>query len=187
MARIDQRAALDVLAKPRLLEIAAAFDLDGAASLGKPELVEAIAGSQRAPFPHILELLKRNELKAICQAAGIDDSGREKARIAGRILGRSQMGATETVTKAALVEDVAAATGLLKQDAEVMVNVALEAMVQSLRAGSSIEIRGFGSFRLRELAARIGRNPRTGARVEVAAKRVCYFKPGRKLKELLNP
>ncbi len=72
------------------------------------------------------------------------------------------------------------------REAEVIVNAVLEAMVESLRSGSSIEIRGFGSFRLRDRAARIGRNPRTGAKTRVPAKRVCYFKPGKALVEAVN-
>ena len=68
------------------------------------QLVDAIAASTRAPFPRILELLKRDELKAICRAAGIDDSGREKATIADRILGRDPEGGTDTLTKAELEE-----------------------------------------------------------------------------------
>ena len=123
-----------------------------------------------------------DELNEICRAAGIDDSGHEKAAIADRILGRDSAGGVETLTKADLIETIAAVTELLKQDAEVMANAVLEAMVESLQAGETIEIRGFGSFRIRDRAARVGRNPKTGASVEVPAKRVCYFKPGKMLR-----
>ena len=186
MPQVRQRDALDVLTKPRLLEIAAALGLGVPGRWPKSEIVDAIASSARAPFPRILVLLKRDELKAICRAAGIDDSGREKATIADRILGRRREGGTDTLTKAELMETVAAVTGVLKQDAEVIVNAVLEAMVESLRSGSQIEIRGFGSFRLRERAARVGRNPKTMARVNIPPKRVCYFKPSKLLLELLN-
>ena len=91
-----------------------------------------------------------------------------------------------TLTKADLVENVAAATNLLTQDAEKIVNTVLSAMTEALQAGSPIEIRGFGSFRHRQRPARIGRNPATGAPVKVPAKRVCYFKPGSVLLELVN-
>ena len=137
-------------------------------------------------MPRILAQLRRDELKAICQAFGIDDSGRTKASIADRILGLGPSGGAGTLTKAELIEAVAAAAGLLKKDADAIVNVVLDTMVQSLRAGSKIEIRGFGSFRLRDRQARIGRNPRTGAEVQVPAKRVCYFKPGKTLKKILS-
>jgi len=55
-----------------------------------------------------------------------------------------------------------------------------------LRTGDKIEIRGFGSFRTRERQARVGRNPKTGVRVEVPAKRIPYFKPSKELKDLVN-
>jgi integration host factor subunit beta len=55
-----------------------------------------------------------------------------------------------------------------------------------LRTGDKIEIRGFGSFRTRQRQSRVGRNPKTGARVEVPAKRIPYFKPSKELKELVN-
>ncbi len=186
MAKIEQRDALSVLTKPRLLAIADAVGLDLPAQLLKADIVDAVASSPRAPFPRILGLLKRDELKAICRAAGLDDSGRTKAKIAGRILGRPLEGATTNLTKAELVEDLAAAEGLPKRDAEIIVNAVLDAMVESLRSGSPVEIRGFGSFRLRDRAARIGRSPATGARVEVPPKRVCYFKPGKALVEAVN-
>ena len=186
MPRIDQRDALGVLTKPRLLEVGAALGLDLPGGLLKPELVEAIAASPRAPYPRILGQLRRDELKAICRAAGIDDSGREKAKIAERILGRQPAGGTGTLTKAELAEDVAAVTGLLKRDAAAIFDAMLETMAESLRAGSSIELRGFGSFRFRDRPARVGRNPKTGAEVKVPAKRVCYFKPGRVLIEIVN-
>ncbi len=169
------------LTKPRLTEIAGTLGLGLPGRLLKPDLVEAIAASPRVPFPRILELLMRDELKAICRAAGIDDSGREKALIADRILGRAD-GDTVTLTKAELAEAVAAEANVTKRDAEEIVNAALAAMTESLQAGASIEIRGSGSFGLRQRRARTGRNPKTGAAVEVPAKRVCYFKPGKTLR-----
>ncbi len=186
MPQIRQRDALGVLTKPRLLEIGGALGLGLPGRLLKLELVGAIAASPRAPFPRILELLRRDELKAICRAVGLDDSGREKAVIADRILGRRPDGSTPTLTKEDLTEAVAAASGLTKKDAEAIVNNALAAMVESLRAGSSIEIRGFGSFGIRQRGARIGRNPRTGVPVKVPAKRICYFRPGKTLKKLVR-
>ncbi|MEE8526856.1 MAG: HU family DNA-binding protein [Thermoanaerobaculia bacterium] len=186
MPQIGQRDALDVLTKLRLLELAAALGLGVPGRRPKSEIVDAIASSPRAPFPRILERLSRDELKAICRAAGIDDSGREKAVIADRILGRRPDGSMETLTRADLIEDVANASGVLRQDAEEVVTIVFASMVESLQAGETIELRGFGCFRLRDRAARMGRNPKTRARVRVPAKRVCYFKPGRGLLELLN-
>ncbi len=90
------------------------------------------------------------------------------------------------MTKAQLVEEVARTTQLTKKHAELIVNTVFESIVQSLREGEKIELRGFGSFRIRQRGARIGRNPKTGARVQVPPKRIPYFKPGKELKELLN-
>ena len=73
MPRIDQRDALDVLTKPRLLEIGDALGLGLPGRWTKTEIVDAIAASPRAPFPRILDRLRRDELKAICRAAGIYD------------------------------------------------------------------------------------------------------------------
>src|ERR1700675_3778788 len=72
------------------------------------------------------------------------------------------------------------------KDAEVIVDTIFENIVKSLRGGDKIEIRGFGSFRTRQRDARVGRNPKTGARVEVPAKKIPYFKPSKDLKALVN-
>ena len=90
------------------------------------------------------------------------------------------------MTKAELVEEVAGMTQLTKKHAEIIVNTVFESIVDSLREGAKIELRGFGSFRIRNRGARVGRNPKTGARVAVPAKRIPYFKPGKELRGLLN-
>lgn len=92
----------------------------------------------------------------------------------------------QAMTKAALIEEVASSAQLTKKSAEIIVNTVFRSIVASLHEGEKIELRGFGSFRIRERSARIGRNPKTGARVEVPAKRIPYFKPGKELRELLN-
>jgi integration host factor subunit beta len=90
------------------------------------------------------------------------------------------------MTKAELVDEVARNSDLRKKDAEVIVQTVLESIVDSLKSGEKVELRGFGSFRLRQRAARLGRNPKTGEDVHVPAKIVPYFKPGKDLKELIN-
>lgn len=90
------------------------------------------------------------------------------------------------MTKADLVEAVAINSDLSKRDAEVIVQTVLDSIVDSLKSGEKIELRGFGSFRLRERSSREGRNPKTGETVFVPAKRVPYFKPGKELRELIN-
>ncbi len=90
------------------------------------------------------------------------------------------------MTKAELVDEVSRDSDLNKKDAEVMVQTVLDSIVDSLNSGEKVELRGFGSFRLRERASRQGRNPKTGEKVFVPAKRVPYFKPGKELKTLIN-
>ena len=67
-----------------------------------------------------------------------------------------------------------------------MVEIVFESVIDTLNQGEKIELRGFGSFRVRERGARRGRNPKTGNPVNIPAKRVPYFKPGKELKELIN-
>ena len=90
------------------------------------------------------------------------------------------------MTKAELVEEVARVSDLTKKHSESIVNTVFDSIAQSLRAGEKIELRGFGSFRIRQRGPRIGRNPKTGDQVNVPPKRIPYFKPGKELKELLN-
>jgi integration host factor subunit beta len=90
------------------------------------------------------------------------------------------------MTKADLIEEVSAVSRLSKKSSEVVVNAFFDSIVASLQRQEKIELRGFGSFKLRQRRARIGRNPKTGERVEVPAKIVPYFKPGKDLRELVN-
>ena len=92
----------------------------------------------------------------------------------------------ETMTKADLVEEVIRATELPRKDSEVIVETVFESIIQALQAGDKIEIRGFGSFRTRERRGRTGRNPKTGAKVEVPAKKIPFFKPSKELKDFVN-
>ena len=90
------------------------------------------------------------------------------------------------MTKAELVEEVARASELNKRDAEVIVETVFDSIVGALHRGEKVELRGFGSFRTRERGPRRGRNPKTGEPVDVPAKRVPYFKPGKELKEFFT-
>lgn len=90
------------------------------------------------------------------------------------------------MTKADLIKDVAQAVEMSGKDAEVIVDTIFQNIVKSLQGGDKIEIRGFGSFRTRQRNARIGRNPKTGARVDVPAKKIPFFKPSKELKDLVN-
>ena len=90
------------------------------------------------------------------------------------------------MTKADLVEEVSKVTELTRKDSEVIVDTLFESVIKALRTGDKLEVRGFGSFRVRQRNARVGRNPKTGEKVEVPAKRVPYFKPSKELKDLIN-
>ncbi|MFB3922427.1 MAG: HU family DNA-binding protein [Terriglobia bacterium] len=90
------------------------------------------------------------------------------------------------MTKADLIENVSQAVELSRKDSEIIVETIFDSIVKSLRNGDKIEIRGFGSFRTRQRNSRVGRNPKTGARVEVPAKKIPFFKPSKELKDLVN-
>src|ERR1700685_2867229 len=91
-----------------------------------------------------------------------------------------------TVTKADLVEEVIRVTELPRKESETVVETIFESIIQALQTGDKIEIRGFGSFRTRERRGRTGRNPKTGAKVDVPAKKIPFFKPSKELKDFVN-
>ncbi len=90
------------------------------------------------------------------------------------------------MTKADLVEEVIRVADLSKKDAESVVNTVFSQIMEALRSDDKIELRGFGSFRVRRRRSRLGRNPKTGDRVDVPSKRIPYFKPGKELRDLIN-
>src|SRR6187551_3634296 len=90
------------------------------------------------------------------------------------------------MTKADLIDEVSKLAELTRKDSEVIVETIFDSIVRALRSGDKIEIRGFGSFRTRQRQPRVGRNPKTGTRVEVPSKRIPYFKPSKELKDLVN-
>lgn len=90
------------------------------------------------------------------------------------------------MTKADLVDEVVRVANLSKRHAEIVVNTLFQAIVEALQKDDKIELRGFGSFRVRRRRSRQGRNPKTGDRVEVPSKRIPYFKPGKELKDVIT-
>jgi integration host factor subunit beta len=90
------------------------------------------------------------------------------------------------ITKSALIEALALKTRLPIGSAEAIVNRIFDAMGEAMLRGEGVEIRGFGSFTIREYGAYEGRNPRTGQTVRVRKKRLPFFKVGRELKERVN-
>ena len=90
------------------------------------------------------------------------------------------------MTKSKLIESVAGKLDLPKGKAELIVNIIFDSMTDSLQRGERIEIRGFGSFEVRSYKGYEGRNPRTGAKVEVKPKQLPFFKVGKELKERVD-
>ncbi|MBB5055746.1 integration host factor subunit beta [Granulicella aggregans] len=90
------------------------------------------------------------------------------------------------MTKADLVDKVTALGDLTRRDGEIIVDTLFESVIGALKSGDKIEIRGFGSFRTRQRNSRIGRNPKTGEKVDVPAKKVPFFKPSKELRDLVN-
>ena len=91
------------------------------------------------------------------------------------------------MTKAELVEIIAARTGVSKKDTAQVVELIMDNIGRALIDGDRIELRGFGSFKVKTRGARQARNPRTGESVSVPAKRVPFFKASNELKARLNP
>ena len=91
-----------------------------------------------------------------------------------------------TMTKADLVDEVAKLSNLTKKETELIVNTVFDSITAALARAEKVELRGFGSFRVRRRNSRRGRNPKTGSTVSVPEKRVPFFKVGKRLKELVN-
>jgi integration host factor subunit beta len=96
------------------------------------------------------------------------------------------MAANKTVTKSDLIEQLSEQGRLPKGKAEFVINCIFDSMTKALQDGERIEIRGFGSFEVRDYKAYEGRNPRTGEPVHVASKRLPFFKVGKELRERVN-
>ncbi len=90
------------------------------------------------------------------------------------------------MNKTQLVEAVAAKANLKKKDAEAAVNAITEAITEALKAGDKVQLVGFGTFEVKERAAREGRNPQTGAKITIAASKHPAFSAGKALKDSVN-
>ena len=90
------------------------------------------------------------------------------------------------MNKTELIDAVVAGTELVKADATRAVDALFEAITTALKAGDSIAIPGFGNFTVKDRAARTGRNPQTGAAIQIPASKVVGFKPGKALKDAVN-
>jgi DNA-binding protein HU-beta len=90
------------------------------------------------------------------------------------------------VNKSDLIDHIAEAADISKASAARALDAALDAITGSLRQAEPVALVGFGTFSVRERAARSGRNPQTGAEIQIAEARIPVFKPGKGLKDALN-
>jgi integration host factor subunit beta len=90
------------------------------------------------------------------------------------------------MTKADLIGELAKVSHLTKKESETVVNTIFDQITEALAKGDKVELRGFGSFRIRRRRSRRGRNPKTGASINVPPKRVPFYKVGKELRELVN-
>jgi DNA-binding protein HU-beta len=90
------------------------------------------------------------------------------------------------MNKTQLIDVVATKTGLKKKDAEAAVNAVNEAIVEALKAGDKVQVIGFGTYEVKERAAREGRNPKTGETITIAASKAPVFSAGKALKDAVN-
>jgi integration host factor subunit beta len=90
------------------------------------------------------------------------------------------------MTKSDLIEKLSAEGTLPKKQAESIVDHVFNSMMEAMKAGDRIEIRGFGSFKVKQYKPYVGRNPKTGEKVEVKSKKLPFFKVGKELKELVD-
>lgn len=90
------------------------------------------------------------------------------------------------MTKADLVMEVAKQTSLTKKESETVIKTIFGSISEALSTGDKVELRGFGSFRVRDRKSRQGRNPKTGDTVKVPAKKVPFFKAGKELRALVD-
>lgn len=90
------------------------------------------------------------------------------------------------MNKTELIAAVAAKTGLSKKDADAAIGATVSAIADALKAGDKVALVGFGTFEVRQRAARMGKNPQTGAVIEIAASKVPAFKAGKALKDALK-
>jgi DNA-binding protein HU-beta len=90
------------------------------------------------------------------------------------------------MTKAELIANVASETGLTKREAEKAVVAVFDSITAALTEGDKIQLIGFGTFEVKERAARTGRNPKTGEEIKIAASKTPSFKAGKGLKDAVN-
>ena len=90
------------------------------------------------------------------------------------------------MNKSKLIDTIASEAGISKADAARALNATTDAIINAMSSGESVQLAGFGSFMVRDRTARIGRNPQTGATIQIKASKVAAFKAGKAFKEAVN-
>lgn len=90
------------------------------------------------------------------------------------------------MTKAELIAEVAAKAGLTKKDSDAAVSAVFDSITEALKKGDKLSVVGFGTFEVKNRAAREGRNPQTGATMKIAASKIPAFKAGKALKDAVK-
>lgn len=98
----------------------------------------------------------------------------------------SEISKQNAVSKAELIALVSGSVNMTKSQVESVLNAMLNSISKALADDKEVRLTGFGSFRVRTSAARMGKNPKTGEQIQVAASRVASFKPGQGLKDTVN-
>ena len=90
------------------------------------------------------------------------------------------------MNKSDLISAIKEKTSLSRKDAETVIDTFLDTITQSIVSGGRVEIRGFGSFMVKDYKPYIGRNPKTGSQIQVPPKKLPFFKVGKELKEMVD-
>jgi len=90
------------------------------------------------------------------------------------------------MNKSKLIDTIASEAGISTADAARALNTTTDAIINAMSSGESVQLAGFGSFMVRDRTARIGRNPQTGATIQIKASKVAAFKAGKAFKEAVN-
>ncbi len=90
------------------------------------------------------------------------------------------------ITKTALIKKLADGAELPKKSAEAFLNTLIQTIMTAMKKGDKVAIPGFGTFMIRKTKARVGRNPATGEKINIPAKKKAVFRPGRELKEMVK-
>jgi integration host factor subunit beta len=100
-------------------------------------------------------------------------------------VGASSIEGAGKLTKAKMIAELVQLVGFSEKEATAILEYILDSVARAIKHGDKVEIRGFGTFGTRQRKGRVGRNPKTGARVEVPTKKIPFFKPSKELRDIV--